>query len=511
MSFGAAVPILNISYNASVTLARFHASTAFVRGVMGPVGSGKSVGCCAEVMDIARKQWPNAQGVRQTRIVVVRNTSPQLETTTIKTWTQWFPESVFGTISKKAPFTQMIRFKMEDGTSVESEIIFLALDKPEDVKKLLSLECTVIWFNEAREIDKVMLDMATGRVGRYPSMKDKPDNLPEGESWPTRACIIMDTNPPNDDHWWFDYAENDGWRKDPETEVLRSLESIAEGDRWEFFRQPGARTPQAENIPNLTEGYYRRQMFGKDADYIRVMIDAEYGMIQAGKPVYKAVFNKENHVHSEVLPIDSRRPTVCGIDCSGRNPSAIFLQKVDSGQVRVVHELVCEDMGAQLFAKLLRVDINRFFPHCDVQYWGDPAGGNKTQNDEFTYFQILKQHAGITVRPSPVLRIKPRLEAVKSLFLRNVYGGKPAVLISTACKVFISGLSGGYKFRQLQVSGEARHHDEPEKNRYSDVQDAFQYAVCGMGEYLIMTKGEQRHATEPASTISDISDWKVFG
>ena len=40
---------------------------------------------------------------------------------------------------------------------LDLEVIFLALDRPEDVKKLLSLELTGIWINEAREIPKVLL------------------------------------------------------------------------------------------------------------------------------------------------------------------------------------------------------------------------------------------------------------------------------------------------------------------------------------------------------------------
>ena len=45
------------------------------------------------------------------------------------------------------------------------------MDRPEDVKKLLSLELTGIWINEAREIPKSIVDACTMRVGRYPSMR----------------------------------------------------------------------------------------------------------------------------------------------------------------------------------------------------------------------------------------------------------------------------------------------------------------------------------------------------
>lgn len=512
MSLASTRPILTIRYEASPTMVRFHQSDAFFRGMMGPVGSGKSVGCCAELMDIARKQWPNVQNIRRTRMVIVRNTSPQLETTTIKTWTDWFPEHIFGKISGKAPYTQMIRFPLEDGTRVECEVIFLALDKPEDVKKLLSLECTVVWFNEAREIDKVMVDMATGRVGRFPSQKERPDDLPASEPWPTRACIIADTNPPNDDHWWHDYAEHDGWRKDPETGIMKPLESIPREHRWAFFRQPGGRSPEAENIKNLRPGYYQQQMMGKDSDYIRVMVDGEYGMIQAGKPVYKASYNRDLHVAPADIDIDSRRQVFVGIDASGRNPSAIFAQRSDEGQTRLLRELVCEDMGAQVFSALLRRFINEHFPGNPIKAWGDPAGTYKNNSDERTYFDIIRQHAQVNLLPSPVLRIAPRIEAVRSTMMRLTYGGRPALLVSPSCKVLIAGFGGGYIYKQLQVSNRKEYHDDPEKNRYSDIQDALQYLLCGMGEYRTMTRGDQSHAPQPQQPAVNLSGdgWNIF-
>ena len=49
------------------------------------------------------------------------------------------------------------------------DVLFLALDREEDVRKLLSLELTGAWINEAREIPKAIVDTLTGRVGRYPA------------------------------------------------------------------------------------------------------------------------------------------------------------------------------------------------------------------------------------------------------------------------------------------------------------------------------------------------------
>ena len=82
---------LTIDYAPAGEVARaFHQSDAFVRGLMGPVGSSKSSACCLEMFTRACEQTAN-QGVRRSRWAVIRNTYPELKSTTIKTWEEWFP------------------------------------------------------------------------------------------------------------------------------------------------------------------------------------------------------------------------------------------------------------------------------------------------------------------------------------------------------------------------------------------------------------------------------------
>ncbi|PHV09832.1 terminase large subunit domain-containing protein, partial [Chitinimonas sp. BJB300] len=132
----------------------FMNSKAFVRGLLGPIGSGKSVTCCMEIMRRACEQAPDINGRRRTRWVIIRNTYPELKSTTIKTWLEWFPEEHYGRVKWDVPITQMIHLNHD----VEMEVIFLALDRPDHVKKLLSLEVTGGWINEARELPKAILD-----------------------------------------------------------------------------------------------------------------------------------------------------------------------------------------------------------------------------------------------------------------------------------------------------------------------------------------------------------------
>lgn len=480
----------NIVYNAAPVAAQFHNSKAFVRGLRGPIGSGKSVACCIEIFKKSREQAPSPDGIRKTRWLVVRNTLPQLETTTIKTWLDWFPTKDFGRMTGKPPYTHYIKYG-----DVDMEVIFIALDKPEDVKKLLSFECTGIWFNEAREINKEIVDAATGRVGRYPSAKDG------GCTW---SGIIMDTNPPDDSHWWYNLAE----------------ESTPEN--WSFFTQPSGLSPDAENLENLNQpsessnmsfaerrlhgaAYYTRMLGGKTQEWINVYVHGKYGFIKDGKPVYEASWNEDLHGAKYDIPIIPTAEISCGIDASGRNPAAVFGQRTPLGQIQIIHELVCEGIGAVAFAELLRSEVLRVFPNNEIEYWGDPAGAFGSQNDEKTYFDILREKAGIRIRPAPTSnKIGERIQTVESVLLRLVSGGVPAYLVSRACKLLRRGFNGGYKYKRMSVSGGARYDDKPDKStRFADVHDANQYLLLGMGEGNRMKGlGKNKHTGAITAKVS---------
>ena len=82
------------------TLKTFMKDDSFFRGLRGPVGSGKSVACCIEIFRRALMQKPNEDGIKKSRWAVIRNTNPQLRTTTIKTWLDWVPENDWGLVNK---------------------------------------------------------------------------------------------------------------------------------------------------------------------------------------------------------------------------------------------------------------------------------------------------------------------------------------------------------------------------------------------------------------------------
>ena len=455
-------------------LKEFMKNDSFFRGLRGPVGSGKSVACCVEVFRRSLAQKKNEKGIRKSRWAIIRNTNPQLRTTTIKTWLDWFPENTWGKFRWEVPYTHFI-----SKGDMELEVIFLALDRPEDVKKLLSLELTGIWINEAREIPKSIVDACTMRVGRFPSMRDG------GPSW---SGIICDTNAPEEDHWW---AIMSGEVPVPDHIPKEEIKMLVKPDNWLFFTQPSGmlekknedgtvvdykENSKAENRKNLLSTYYENTVKGKTKSWIDVYVMNKLGTISDGKPIYP-MFVGDTHVSKEEIPVADGQPVYIGLDF-GLTPAGVFAQKV-RGRWLIQAEIVAFDMGIVRFSELLREEIATKYLNCEALIYGDPSGDFRAQTDESTPFQILRG-AGLRALPAPSNDVSLRIEAVNKSLMKMVEG-VPAFMVDYRCRQLIKGFEGGYQYRRLQVSGE-RFDDKPDKNMYSHIHDALQYLMLGAGE-----------------------------
>ena len=481
------------------TIKQFMKDESFFRGLRGPVGSGKSVSCCIEILRRGLSQKKGEDGKRKSRWAVIRNTNPQLKTTTIKTWLDWFNEDEWGVFKWSVPYTHHIQ-KGE----LDLEVIFLALDRPEDVKKLLSLELTGIWINEAREIPKSIIDACTMRVGRYPSMRDG------GPSW---YGVICDTNPPDTDHWWSILS---GEAIIPDYITKQEAKMLIKPDNWRFFNQPPAMTevmnkeghletyednPNRENGKNLTPAYYSNIIRGKGKSWIDVYVLNRLGQIEDGKPVYE-MFRRDVHVAKSDVAIMKETPIYVGIDF-GLTPACVFGQRV-RGRWLIIDELVAEDMGILRFSDLIKQKMAEYLPRNFIIF-GDPAGDHRAQTDESTPFQILRGR-GISARPAPSNDVTLRLESVNATLSRMI-DGDSGMLIDPKCVNIIKGFDGGYHYRRMQVSGE-RYDEKPNKNRFSHIHDALQYMLLGAGEGRALTIGQKTAKPRVAKKSFNVFDIK---
>jgi hypothetical protein len=462
---------VNITYTAERTPGRLHRSDAFYRCIRGPVRSGKSSACCIEIMMRAAAQLPDpADGIRKTRWAIGRNTYRELNDTTLKTWLMWFPEPVFG------PFnygTMTHHIKLND---MDIEVLFRAFDRPDDVKKLLSLELTGAWINEAREVPKAVIDMIGDRVEQYPPRRTDENGVESGCTW---GGVILDTNSPDDDHWWF------GLEAKPPT-------------GWHFFTQPGALIeakpgvfsphPKAENVRNLNGGhdYYLKRTAGKTDSYIRVYYCNEFGFVEEGKRVHPEYVDSTHCASAPLVPSEGDE-IVIGLDFGLTPAAAVFAHK-PNGQWWLIKELVTENIGIKQFGEsiLLPFMLTELLDF-DVTIFGDTHGNTGSQNDKKTPGQVLSA-LGMDVK-MPAMGCGPTLrrEALAAPLSRLI-DGQPGLLVDPSAKQIRKGLSSKFVYKRIQVVGDEKYHDKPDKNFWSHICEAAEHAMVGAGEGKALTR-----------------------
>ncbi len=377
----------------------------------------------------------------------------------------------------------------------------MALDRPEDVKKMKSLEVTGVWINEARYTHQSIMSVAVERAGRYPSMRDG------GPSW---AGVICDTNPPSNDHWYYLMAE-----------VQKPID-------WSFFRQPPAvlrdkfnkpyvnivgdpsrNIAKAENIDRLfgKHKYYEKQLVTKKPMEIRVDLEGEYGFLHSGKPVWQQ-FKSSFHVSKEPLEIYRGIGLKLGTD-NGRTPATLIAQLSPFGQLRILREVHQLDIGAGNFIdKYVKPVLNKDFQGIPRINYCDPACNQKSQLDEFTVLDVWNKHGIRSIEAPCSNKIQPRLDAVENFLMRLVSSGssesEPAIIIDPSCTFLIEALDGGYHLDVVHTVGTTDEFKElPAKDKYSHICDALQYLCISFdADYAQVIEEYKNEADTPVVTAN---------
>jgi hypothetical protein len=477
-----------ITYNATPTGTAFHLAPAGYefKGVRGPVGSGKSVMCCFDIFLKAREQQVAEiveggvrKRIRWSNFLIGRHTFPALQKTTIPTWLRWFgpkTEMHWG-----QPLSGRYEDWLPDGTLLRIDLVFAALESKNILNDLMSLELSGAFVNEATQVPWRVIDRIHDRIGRF-----QPREGVFGDSY----GVIMDTNSPDETNWWYRF------------------ERVEKPDKMLFFVQPPAllkRTKDgktwyepndgrdyakygilpAENVEHLKEGFYywEKQTKTKSEDDIKKLILNEFGTSIDGRPVYPE-WRDNFHYRNEPIPFQRGLTLLLGSDF-GRTPATVIAQMGIDGVLYVLDEVRGENMGSEQFIEeLLRPKLmNEYgFPSCPLINFGDPAGMNSNEVVNISAIQKFNQY-GILTKPAPATngnRVQIRVDTVSEL-LRRFYNGRAAVQVSSKCEFLRKGFNGHYCYRRIRtgVEGDERYTEEPDKNEYSHIHDAFQYLCMG--------------------------------
>lgn len=448
---------------------------SFVKIVKGPVGGGKSTLCLQDFFQVMLDVPLCTDGVRRAKGLIIRNTYSDLELTTVATWLQWFPEDVFGRFNKKAPFKHCLRF-FDGEHFCEFDVHFVSIDRPDDLKKVLSLELTVFYVNECREIPfSVITGLLTRLTGRYPS---KPMlGLPldyQGKMY--YQCLIADTNAPSCRHW------------------LREIET-SPPDGWTIYNQPPWMIPATEDQqPDLVNGLgawvinpHRENLRGSSAaetikmakslddETFKVYVLSEYGSNFDGKPVHPE-YNSHLHFSRDVIEPVPGCALYLGWDF-GATPAVVVWQLV-GGKIILLDNFQAEWSDIKTF-----ID-SAFLPVWNTKYheWassnnyistGDPAGSSIVSHEIRTLNESgIKTFAAFSNDPAT------RRAALTQWLNRN-HNGKPALQISNHCDFIHESYAGGYRYKRLNLvsDGAVRYHSIPDKNEYSHSAEAGEYGL----------------------------------
>ena len=434
-------------YNPPPSLEDFLTSSKFADFVVGPVGSGKTTAAIIKVAYEASKVKACKDGVRRSRIAVIRNTRQMLWDTTIPDFLKWYPDGAAGLLMKTE---SKFILKFDD---VECEVLFRGLDDANDVRRLLSLQLTFGVMDEFREINPEIYNALTGRLGRYPDKTMNGVGACDDEGNQVHK-VWGATNPPDSDTFWEELLS------DPPDNVHVTI-------------QPSGLSEEADWVQYLPDGYYENLCEGKTEPWIDVYVHGKFGRSLAGTPVYERSFVEDFHIAKDKLfpSPNSETPIIVGIDF-GRTPCAVFKQRDVRGRVLTLAELTSENMGIETFVRTRLVPfVTNNYPGYNMVCAPDPAGFMKQQLNELTLVDVLKNAGFECVKP-PSNKPDYRIQAVERLLAQQI-DGQAMYLVDPSCSMLLKGFRHGYRYKR-KTNG--TYEDKPDKNEYSHIHDANQYA-----------------------------------
>ena len=436
--------------------------------MVGPIGSGKSSACVLELLRRSVEQKPGPDGVRRSRWAVVRNTYGQLRDTTRKTFEQWIPAE----LGRWHERDFMFELKFND---VHSEILFRALDRPGDVRKLLSLELTGAYINEVRELPKAILDGLQMRCKRFPS------KIQGGFTW---SGIWGDSNPWHARHW-------------ADLLFRQKLPS------HRLFRQPGGRAPNAENLENLDPRYYLDLVAGKDSEWIKMYIDGEDAASVVGSIWGDAVDALEKS--GGIKEFDHPRDDIFTSWDLGRSDSTSiwFWRVAGPGMVEVIDHY---ENHLKPLSHYFEIVDQRGYKY--IKHWLPHDAAAKTLASELSVEDQCREHWPNKVQIGPSLSVQDGIHAARWLLEKHVRFH--ARCATNGSEDESSGVDSLKAYRRAWDDRLQTYSSEPVHDWASHTADAFRYmAVVTKVTELITRKPQAKVApvVKPLAQAFQLDDF----
>lgn len=341
------------------------------------IGEGKSAG----LVWALRYHVAHNPGARH---ALIRDTTVNLERTTMKEFFKWFPPGIMG--SYKADTKT---FTWASGIA-QGEVIFLGLDDAGDASKLQSLELAGFAIDEpapavgSAGVDELIFDVGMGRL-RQPDMNWYIAKLAE--------------NNPDESHWTYQKFV------DPGTDGFKM---------WQ--------TSAPENEKHLPPDYYAKQRYflRNRPDLVRRFVEGKFGFQQEGKAVTPE-WNDLIHLDVGLNPIRGQELVL--LWDFGLNPTCIVTQITPMRLWFVLDALVGDGIGVdQLIKNEVKPLLADKYRGFSWRHIGDPQGSMREQsNSEESAVRVIRRQLGGVWRPGP-RSIQERVQPLRAVW-HSLRGG----------------------------------------------------------------------------------------
>ena len=470
-------PSVQFDFDKYPTLLRMWQSKAKFKVVIGPAGSAKTSGIIAMLLLRAMTQAPH-RGVRSLRVLVARQSYQMLAKSTVQSLINVL--GAVGTFTDSKPPRGHAAFPLPDGTTVEMDFVFLALDGENVAGDLRGLEASIGFIDEISEsTDDDLINLFISRLGRYPSAM-------AGGCTGGGECLAA-TNGPREGHWLHKWSL--GERDVQFAEIARHTGQVY----FELFRQPPALlrpkregdpwtpNPKAENVENLPSGYgYYFAMLSLSEAHIQAFVEGEFAAIKAGKVVYPGFGKLHILPRAQFDRLWSRGNLLYTFDF-GRTPVMLLAVERADGGLIVIDEIVEEGVSIDVFWEESAAPVLRAkYGQCRIAgATGDPAGMDLGGTTETSPFQIL-QGKGVPIEPpqgARLDRLAPRIEATRNRMARLGVTGAPMLQITDNCVKLLDAIQRTYVYQEVrgQVGVVSDVPTKSHKNWCSDLANALEY------------------------------------
>jgi len=315
----------------------------------------------------------------------------------------------------------------------QSKIYFRDL---KDLKGLGSQEFGIIVVTEAHEIS----------LNAYRTLKQRArqQNVP--------TMILMEGNPPNEDHWLNNVL-------DPEHDDFDS-----DIEKWEVSTR--------ENWSNLSE-VYRNSLEKMPNSWKIKYLEGRTGFTPDGRPFYEG-FKEE--LHTGDFDWNTQIELLGGFDYGYHHPAHLITQIGTDGRWYILKEILGNDEILDFFADRCLGLVNVKYPNALWRYYGDPAGKQVNDKSEKTSEDILKgKKINVQSRPSSY---RERKEIIEKL-LNTMINGKPALMVDKSCRIIIDGFLGGYHY-PVAKEGETTPEVPVKDGYYEHLMNALEYIAVNI-------------------------------